>query len=57
MGEAREKAQLIKDALKLVDDLGKLTISDPMTDDDYDDVDDFIDRAKKLKKNRWWKLT
>jgi len=54
MTENKEKADLIKKALKLVDDLGKLTIADPM--DDYDKLDDLMKRAKKIRMNKHWKL-
>lgn len=50
-GENIEKAKLLKSSLKIIDELGNLDISD-----DLDEIDDLIDKAKKLKKNRYWKL-
>ena len=49
--EARAKAQLIKDALTIVDELADVEY------DDYAELSELVDRAQKLKKNRWWKLT
>jgi hypothetical protein len=46
-----QKANLIKDALKIVDELAALDIHD-----DRDEVEDLIDKAIKLKKHRLWKL-
>ena len=45
------KAALIKKALVLVDKLGGLDIKD-----DYELVDELVDEAAKLKKDRLWKL-
>ncbi len=47
----RRKAELIKKALKLVDELGSLE------EFDGEEIEDLIDRAEKLKKYRLWKLT
>jgi hypothetical protein len=46
-----QKANLIKDALKIVDELATLDIHD-----DRDEVDELIDKAIKLKRHRLWKL-
>jgi len=48
--EAQVKAQVIKDALKIVDELADLEMSD------IDEFEELIDRAEKLKKNKYWKL-
>jgi hypothetical protein len=56
--EELEKAKLIKDALKLVDDLAKMDANDILAnDDDAEELETLIDKAKNLKKNRLWKLT
>ena len=51
MSEETDKAKLIKDALKIVDELADVEY------DDYAELSELVDRAQKLKKNRWWKLT
>ena len=50
--ENAEKAKILKESLKIVDELGQL---DP---DDYDVemIEELIKRAKILKKNRLWRL-
>jgi len=53
MTENEEKAKLIKDALLIVDKLSKYDIDDP---DDINDVSDLIDNAKRLTRNKHWKL-
>ncbi len=50
----RNKAELIKKALKLVDELADLEID---LFEGGGDLDDLIERAEKLKKDRLWKLT
>jgi len=53
MTDELRKAELIKKALKIVDELAKI---------DYDfyadgeDIEDLIEQAQKLKKDRLWKL-
>lgn len=49
--ESRDKARLIKEALKVVDELADLDITD------LPDIEDLIDKAEKLKRDRNWKLT
>ena len=51
MTENEQKADLIKKALSIVDELADLEY------DDYEEMQDLIDRAEKLKKDRFWKLT
>ena len=50
MTENEQKADLIKKALIIVDELGELDY------DDYEEMSELIDRAEKLKKDRLWKL-
>ena len=56
MSEESDKANLIKDALKIVDELSKYDIDD-ICNDDKDSLDELVDKAKKITKNRNWKLT
>jgi len=56
MSEERDKANLIKDAIKIVDELAKYDIDD-MSSYDKDELEELIEKAKKLKKNRHWRLT
>lgn len=56
--EGLEKAKLIKDALKIVDELAKMDADDiHHNDDDAEALEELIEKAQKLTKNRWWKLT
>lgn len=48
--EAREKASLLKEALKIVDKLADFEVDDF----DSDEIDDLISRAQTLRKSRWW---
>ena len=50
MTEEEQKADLIKKALTIVDELAELDY------DDYEETSELIDRAEKLKKDRFWKL-
>jgi hypothetical protein len=50
----RNKAELIKKALKIVDELAELDVDDKY---EIDDIADLIEKAEKLKKDRLWKLT
>ena len=50
MTEDETKADLIKKALTIVDELAELDY------DEYDEMQELIDRAEKLKKHRLWKL-
>ncbi|MDA3780014.1 MAG: hypothetical protein PF487_07345 [Bacteroidales bacterium] len=49
------KANLIKEALKIVDELAKYDIDD-LTSYDKDELEELIDKAKKIKKNRLFVL-
>jgi hypothetical protein len=48
--EDRKKAELIKKALTVVDELAELDI------DDIDELSELIERAEKLKHDTYWKL-
>lgn len=48
--EDRKKADLIKKALKIVDELAELDI------DDTDELGELIERAEKLTRDIYWKL-
>lgn len=50
MSDEFRKAELIKKALKIVDDLADMEV------DDRYDIENLIDSAYKLKKDRLWKL-
>jgi hypothetical protein len=57
MADEKETARLLKEALKIVDELGKLNEEYIMTDEnDYETLEKLIKKAKELKKNRLWKL-
>lgn len=55
--DEQEKARLLKESLKIVDELGKL---DPLNFDEDVDVLDILEglikKAKELKKSSLWKL-
>jgi len=59
--ENKEKAMILKEALKIVDELATsdlIHVDAPFEDEDfdYDKLQMLINRAKQLKKNRFWKL-
>lgn len=59
--EALEKGRLLKDALKIVDELAKSDLADmdgdfKVNDFDYEELQDLIIKARTLKQSRWWKL-
>lgn len=54
----RKKAELIKSALMIVDELGKLDEEYIIIDgDDSEILEKIIKNAKKLRKNKFWRLT
>ena len=53
--EALEKGKLLKEALKIVDELSKY--EEDTGEWDVDDINELIKRAKKLNKNRFFNLT
>jgi len=60
--EALEKGKLLKEALRIVDQLAKNNIADidgKFTTDDFDseELQKLVIKAKTLKKSRWWNLT
>lgn len=57
-----EKAKILKESLKIVDKLGESELADmdgefDSSDFDIEELQDLIIRARKLKKNTYWKLT
>ena len=52
--DARDKARLIKEALKIVDELAEIEID---LFEGSGDIDELIEKAEKLKRDRNWKLT
>lgn len=57
MGEEQEKAELIKEALKIVNSLATFDEEYIMTDEnEYEKLEKLIKKAKTLKKNRLWIL-
>ena len=57
MADEKETAQILKDSLKIVDALAKMDVDDiSHNDDDMDKLEELIEKAKKLTKNRLWKL-
>ena len=55
MSDNSEIAKILKESLKIVNELGKLDV-DNITDDDMDDLYMLIKKAKELKRNKNWKL-
>ena len=53
MTENEQKADLIKKALTIVDELAELDVDDK---DDTEDIYELIEKAEKLKKDRLWKM-
>jgi DNA-binding protein YbaB len=52
-----ETAKLLKDALKIVDELARIDFDDMgMSEEDNEHLEALIKRAKTLKKHRLWKL-
>jgi len=54
MEDEKEKAELLKKALTIVDELAKLDVDEVI--DNSDDLQFLIERAHKLTKHRLWKL-
>jgi hypothetical protein len=57
-----EKGKILKESLKIVDklaenDLGDIDGDITTSDFDVEELKDLIVRARKLKKNTFWKLT
>jgi hypothetical protein len=55
--EDHEKATLIKEAIKIVNELGKIEWDDMgMSEDDMEHLEALVSRSKKLIRHRLWKL-
>jgi hypothetical protein len=54
----REIAEILKESLKIVDELSKIDFDDMgMDEDEMEHLETLNKRAKNLKKNKLWKLT
>ena len=56
---AYEKGRILKESLKIVENLAKLDLADivdDITNDDFDELQKLIIRARKLKQNRYFLL-
>lgn len=56
-----EKAKILKESLKIVNKLAESELADmdgefDSSDFDFEELQDLIIRARKLKKNTYWKL-
>ena len=57
MSESKEISKILKESLKIVDELAKMDADDIFAnDDDREDLEELIEQAKKLTKHRLWKL-
>lgn len=57
MADEKETAKILKDSLTIVDELAKMDADDIFAnDDDREELEDLIEKAKKLTKHRLWKL-
>lgn len=56
MSEDREKGELIKKGLTIIDELGKIDTDYPLDEEDLAKIFDLIEQAQKLKRHRLWKL-
>jgi hypothetical protein len=57
VNDDRIKANLIKDALTIIDKLSKVDVDNYLYNlDGIDEVADLIKKAKNISKNRLWKL-
>ena len=58
MADEKETAKILKEALTIVDKLAKMDADDIFAnDDERDELENLIEKAKKLTKNRLFKLT
>jgi uncharacterized protein YktB (UPF0637 family) len=55
MADEKEMARLLKESLKIVDELADYDFED-MDEGDKEDLEKLIERAQALKKNKLWKL-
>lgn len=56
INDTRRRANLIKEAIKIVDKLGTIDFDD-MSGYDKEVLEGLIDKSKELKKNRLFRLT
>ena len=57
MADEKETAEILKESLRIVDKLSKMDVDDiSHNDDDMDKLEELIEKANKLTKNRLWKL-
>jgi len=55
--DSKKTAELLKESLRIVDELAKIDVDNFLVDeDDMDKLETLIKRAIKLTKNRLWKL-
>ena len=55
--DSKQTAEILKDSLKIVDKLAKMDADDIFAnDDDREELENLIEKAKKLTKHRLWKL-
>lgn len=53
----RQTAEILKESLTIVDKLAKMDVDDiSHNDDEMDELEELIKKAKKLTKHRLWKL-
>jgi hypothetical protein len=53
----KQTAEILKDSLRIVDKLAKMDADDIFAnDDDREELEELIEKAKKLTKHRLWKL-
>jgi hypothetical protein len=58
MANEREIAEILKEALRIVDKLAKMDADGILAnDDEMDELENLIEKAKKLTKNRLFKLS
>ena len=56
-GDDRETAKILKEALIIVDGLAKFDLDGLLRHNEgMEELDDLINKSKKLKKHRLWKL-
>lgn len=58
--EVTEKNRILKEALRIVDKLAKSDLADldiAIPDSTYEELEALINRARELKRNRFWNLT
>jgi len=57
MADEKETAEILKNAIKIVDKLSKMDADEIFAnDDDMEALEKLIEEAKKLSKHRLWKL-